>query len=295
MEKKKYLSIAILLVMLAFFQSSSGEERYFQYGDYRICYEYFPARTELKDEPALVLVHGFMGSKTNFYPLIQELRGEVPIFALDLLGFGDSSKPKGFVYSRSNLAKSLASFIENSVREPVNVVGHSMGGEVSLFLARDNPQLIKRLILIDSAAYSSSNSIPGWIIYLKPISAPLIDVFLLNRPMMKYFFNRGFLSGDIAEERFNSYVDSALKTKARVVLALARDNEGGFKKEEIQEINIPALVIWGEDDKAIPLELGRTLDQDLPHSRLVIVPDAAHLPFEEKPDVVSQEILKFLD
>jgi len=292
-EKNRVLSLAILFVMLAFFQSTFAEEGYFQYKDYQICYEYFPARTEFQDNTPLVLVHGFMGSRTNFYPLITKLRGKIPIFTLDLLGFGDSSKPKVFTYSRSNLAESLASFIENSILEPVDLLGHSMGGEISLFLARNNPHLIKKLILVDSAAYSSTNHIPGWVLSLKPVSAPVIDIFLLNRPMMKYFLKRGFLSGKIPKVRLNSYVDSALKSKARVILDLARDNEGGIKKEEIQKITTPTLIIWGEDDEAVPLEIGRKLDQDLPDSRLVIIPGTAHLPFEEKPEVVSREVLKF--
>lgn len=160
MEKKKVLSLAILLVILPLFQSAFAEEEYFQYKNYQICYEYYPARRVLKDKTPLILVHGFMGSRINFYPLIKELRGEIPIFALDLLGFGDSSKPKDFIYSRGNLAESLASFIENLMLGPVNVLGHSMGGEISLFLARNNPHLIKKLILVDSAAYASTDNIP---------------------------------------------------------------------------------------------------------------------------------------
>lgn len=295
MEKMKLLSVVVLLVILTLPQGGFAEERYYQYGDYEICYEYHPARPELKDKTPLVLIHGFMGSKANFYPLIQELNGEFPIFALDLLGFGESSKPKDFVYSRNNLADSVASFIETWIQRPVNLLGHSMGGEISLFLARDNPQLIENLILVDSAAYSSTNDIPGWVLYLKPVSAPIIDIFLLNRPTMKYFLRRGFLSGEIPEARLKSYVDSALMTKARVVLDLARDNEGGIREEEIREIKTPALIIWGEDDEAVPLAIGRRLDGDLPESRLFVVPESAHLPFEEKPEVVSREILKFLD
>lgn len=113
--------------------------------------------------------------------------------------------------------------------------------------------------------------------------------------MLKYFLNQGSLSEDISEERLNSYVNSALQTEARVILDLARDNEAGIKGEEIQEIKIPTLIIWGEDDEAVPLEIGRKLDQDLPDSRLVIIPGTGHLPFEEKTEVVSQEILEFLD
>jgi len=294
-EKMKLLSVVVLLVISTLPQGGFAEERYYRYGDYEICYEYHPARPELRDKTPLVLVHGFMGSKANFYSLIQELNGEFPIFALDLLGFGGSSKPRDFVYSRNNLADSVASFIATWIQRPVNLLGHSMGGEISLFLARDNPQLIENLILVDSVAYSSTNDIPGWVLYLKPVSAPIIDIFLLNRPTMKYFLRRGFLSGEIPKARLKSYVDSALMTKARVVLDLARDNEGGIGEEEIRAIKTPALIIWGEDDEAVPLEIGQRLDGDLPESRLVVVPGSAHLPFEEKPEIVSREILKFLD
>jgi len=89
-------------------------------------------------------------------------------------------------------------------------------------------------------------------------------------------------------------VDAALKTKASVILALARDNEGGIGKEAIQKIKVPTLIIWGEEDEAVPLEIGRRLNQDLPDSRLVVIPEAAHLPFEEKKEVVAQEVLEFL-
>ncbi len=294
MDKQKLLLLAVLVVMFVSFQAAFAKGNHFQYGDYEIYYEYYPAGTGLEDKAPLLLVHGFMGSRTNFYPLIGELEGNFPIYALDLLGFGDSSKPADFTYSRNNLAGSLASFIEINIGRPVNLLGHSMGGEISLFLARNHPQLINKLILVDSAAYSSSDNFPGWVVFLEPVSAPFIDIFLLNRPVMRNFLNRGFVSGDLSEERQKSYVDAALKTKARVILALARDNEGGIGGEEIQEIEVPTLIIWGEDDEAVPVEIGRRLNQDLPDSRLVVIPKTAHLPFEEEKEVVAGEILAFL-
>jgi len=245
MDKQKLLLLAVLVVIFVSSQSAFAEENYFHYRDYEIYYEYYPAGTEPEDRTPLVLVHGFMGSRTNFYPLIGELDGKLPIFALDLLGFGDSSKPADFTYSRGNLAGSLASFIEVNIARPVHLLGHSMGGEISLFLARNHPQLINKLILVDSVAYSSSNNFPGWVISLEPVSAPFIDIILLNRPVMRNFLKRGFLSDDLSAERQQSYVDAALKTKASVILALARDNEGGIGKEAIQKIKVPTLIIWG--------------------------------------------------
>ncbi len=104
------------------------------------------------DAPTLVLVHGFTGSKENWYPLARLLRGRYRLLIPDLPGWGESTRRAGADYGYAAQAQRLARFIETVAGDrPVVLVGHSMGGGIAALAAARFPGHVRRLALIDAA------------------------------------------------------------------------------------------------------------------------------------------------
>jgi len=104
----------------------------------------------------LLIIHGFLGSTDNFKKIVPEISEENKVYLIDNIGFGHSDKNPQLDYSKKSMAQLAADFILKMKLDKAIIMGHSMGGEIALNLALDHPDLIKKLILVDSAGYSQS-------------------------------------------------------------------------------------------------------------------------------------------
>src|SRR5688572_18613250 len=113
---------------------------------------YAERAAESPDAPTLVLVHGFTGSKENWYPLARALDGRYRLVIPDLPGWGESERLPREQYGFLAQSERLAAFIRTvSPGKPVVLVGHSMGGGIAALVAAGYPQLVSRIALLDAA------------------------------------------------------------------------------------------------------------------------------------------------
>jgi pimeloyl-ACP methyl ester carboxylesterase len=248
--------------------------------------------------PALVLIHGLGDeASTSWNQLIKQLQYDYFIFTLDLPGFGQSSKQNA-LYSPKNYAKLIHQLTQKIVKQPFHLVGHSMGGAISLQYTHDFPQDVKTLTLVDAAgilhrlAYSK---------YLAPLGIDQVfnDYGLLSDRRVTSL--AGILMGALEQRtpvdlnqmlNFAFFREKALRGNPSVIAGLALVlNDYSRVPETIQQ---PTLIIWGDKDRIAPLRTGHVLNALIPNSRLALLKDGSHIAFVEQPEAFKKLVVDHL-
>lgn len=217
--------------------------------------------------PTVVLVHGFGGDLDNWLFTIDALAESATVYALDLPGHGQSTKTPADP-SLSGLSKAVLAFMDAVGIDAAHLVGHSMGGAVSMRTALDAPARVASLALIGSAGLGreiNRGYIDGFIGAasrrdLKPVLETLFaDAGLVSRPMVDDLLKYKRLDG----------VDGALRAIAAAMFAngvQATVMDGGA--------GVPTLVVWGEQDRVIPAAHATALGSA---ARVAVIPNAGHM------------------
>jgi pimeloyl-ACP methyl ester carboxylesterase len=260
----------------------------------QIYYEYFDH--ENPDAKVIVLVHGFLSSTISFRQLLPGLTKEYKVIALDLPGFGQSEKSKSFIYKLSNYGQLIIDFLDKLNIQNVILIGHSMGGQICMHAAKKAPGRVDKLILL------------GCCSYVKRASRSLIACSYL--PMFTWGMRSWIQKKDIKQNLLSVLHDSKLVTQEMIdgyskpiseaafinsLIRLLRHREGDMSSQELREINQPVLMIWGKEDKVIPVKTGYRLKHDLPNAELIVYEKCGHLMMEEKPKEITTEIIRFIE
>lgn len=244
----------------------------------------------------IVLLHGFLSSAYSFRMLVPYLEKEFHVLSIDLPPFGYSDKTKKFHYSYKNIAATVLQLLEEVGIERFSVAGHSMGGQIALNMILQSPKTVDKVILLSSSSYYSRAKKHHILVSYLPFFPVLIKRYLAKTGVIgnlkSVVYDQTLIDSSMIEGYAQQFED------ARIFQALARllrHREGDLSVKALQSIQTPCLLIWGDHDKIVPLNIGKRLAQDLPHARLVILKETGHLVPEERPEQVYQEIRSFLD
>jgi pimeloyl-ACP methyl ester carboxylesterase len=243
--------------------------------------------------PVLVLLHGILGSRRSWAELISLLEQDFTVIAPDLLGHGDSAKPRGD-YSLGAHAGRLRDLLDALEVERVTLVGHSLGGGVAMQFVWLFPQRCERLVLVSSGGLGRDVSpilraptLPGaeWVL-------PLISQSWLLRGgelLVGQLRHVGLRSGPDLEELWRGYVSLGDAETRRAFLATIRTvvDPGGQTVSALEWLpalaRTPTLLVWGARDRLIPVAHGVAAQQAIPGSRLEVFEQAGHLPHLSDP------------
>ncbi|WP_145523821.1 alpha/beta fold hydrolase [Virgibacillus sp. SK37] len=246
------------------------------------------------EKPPVILIHGFVSSTYTFNKIIPLLEKDFSIVAIDLPGFGRSEKSTSFFYSYENYARLVIKIIDYFGMDGVCIVGHSMGGQIALNIAKLIPDKVKKLFLIASSGYlKSSNRLLVYSSYL-PFFSLYVKRAINSRSVMdslrNVFYNQSYITADHIRE-----FERPIKEKnfPKSLIRLLRHREGDLSSYELGKINTPTLLIWGEDDRVVPLRIGKRLVQDLPNAEIITFKETGHLVSEERPNEVSTLISSY--
>ncbi|WP_078379220.1 alpha/beta fold hydrolase [Sutcliffiella halmapala] len=261
-----------------------------------VFYEFYhDSNTNITTKPTLVMIHGFLSSSFSFRRLIPLLTKEYTILAIDLPPFGKSEKSKKFVYSYENLAKVVIALLKKLEIRRTVLIGHSMGGQIALNVSNQKPELVEKVVLLCSSGYLKrlppsiiySSKMPYFYLYLKYKLAkqgPLHN--LLN-----VVYDHSLIDDEMIEGYTKPFYDDQI---FHALTRMIRDREGDLATDILKKIETPSLLIWGEEDKVVPVAIGRRLNKDLPNSDLITYKKTGHLLPEEKPEHVRDNILNFV-
>lgn len=252
--------------------------------------------------PPLVFLHGTSSSLFTWNAWTEELKDQYRIIRLDIPGFGLTGPHPEDDYSLESYLRFLDSFLaELDVKECV-LVGNSLGGEIAWRYALNKPEQVKGLILIGAAGYPVDakqiplSELPFSYLWLRIPWIRDLSVKFTNPNSVRNSLE--FLYGDqekLSEETVELYFDMTHREGNRVAITKRMESfSDDAPYEQIPSIDVPTLILWGEKDRLIPVENAWRFHNDLPESRLVIYPEAGHMPMEEIPYESVEAVNDFL-
>ena len=243
--------------------------------------------------PPIVLLSGGLTSSFLWRHLIPMLSPFMRVIAPDLLGSGDSASPEGADLGLDAHARNVRSLLEHLGVERCAVAGHGRGGGVAQLVAVGAG--VEALILVDSVAFEAWPS--QTIMELREELDRVDDGFI--RSWFERLFELGMghrerLSGEDLEEYRRPFTgDEGVERFVRVARAL--DGQGLVGLEpHLEALEIPAFVLWGEDDAFLPAHLAERLGDALPMCSVALLPGCGHFLLEDAPETVVPLIFQWL-
>ncbi|MBI5366832.1 MAG: alpha/beta hydrolase [Planctomycetes bacterium] len=249
--------------------------------------------------PAVVLLHGYGGSAYDWRHQLAPLAAAgFRVLAPDLKGAGYTSRPEDGHYSAEDQADLVAEFMTAIGVPRAHLVGNSYGGGVALVAALKYAPRFERLVLINSMCYAQKYPFYIWVARA-PILGHLSLTLLPDRFMVGYVLHEAYYKKErIPQEVYDEYTWQLGYAGSRAALlrmahALVPDDMEE-RQALIRKIPQETLVLWGRHDPIIPLAHGERLRREIVRSRLLILEDCAHVPNQEKPEVVNPLLAEFL-
>jgi pimeloyl-ACP methyl ester carboxylesterase len=265
---------------------------------HRVCFR------EAGDGPLIVLIHGITGRSDQWEPAIEHLAIDHRVLAPDLLGHGESAKPRGD-YSLGAYASAVRDTMVALGHERATIVGHSLGGGIAMQFAYQFPERCERLVLVSSGGLGRevhpvlrASTLPGsewvmpWLMHARILGigeavGRLLGVLRLQAGTDVAEVARGFASLGDAEAR------SAFVHTMRAVLDPGGQRVSALDRLYLTE-TLPSLLVWGEADPIIPAAHGRAAHEAMPGSRLELLDGVGHFPQLERPYYFAQLLAEFI-
>ncbi len=256
------------------------------------------------DGETLLLIHGMAGSSDSWRSVLPQLSKKYRVIAPDLLGHGQSDKPRISDYSLGAFAVWLRDLLDELGVSQATVVGHSLGGGVAMQFVYQHPDYVKRLVLISSGGLGPDVglilrllSAPGAELVL-PVVAPKF-VLTAGNKLRSWLGAAGIQSPRGAEiwSAYSSLSDPATRQSFLRTLRSVVDYRGqavsAVSKLGLRE-QLPIMAIWGERDDIIPVDHAHAAHKVRPDVRLELLPNVGHFAQVEAPNEVVELIEDFI-
>jgi len=250
----------------------------------------------------IILLHGFGGNIYTWRHLIEPLSRDHKLILIDVKGFGKSPKPNDKNYEVRDQAELIFKFVVAHELTNLTLIGHSFGGGVALLTAlkllKERPGSLKQLVLIDTAAYKQD--LPDFVNVLRtPVLGPLVSSVLSDKQKVRMILKKAYYDDSkITEDQVTAY--AAPLQSAGATHALIRTAKSIIPadiqqiSERYKDIRVPTLILWGRQDKLVPLQIGERLNKEIVSSELVVINNCGHMPHEERPEEAINAISGFL-
>ncbi len=240
----------------------------------------------------ILLLHGFDSSVLELRRLLPLLAAENETWAVDLLGFGFTDRITGIQFSPNAIKIHLYYFWKTLIKQPVILVGASMGGAAAIDFTLTYPNVVKKLVLIDSAGVAAGSTMSR---YMFPPLDYLASEFL-RHPRI-----RALISGAAYKNKMLADVDAQLCASLHLQMPswnqalIGFTKSGGYTsfKNKLSQIQQETLILWGENDRILATNDAYEFKRMLAHSKLIWIKDSGHVPHLEQPQITARHILDF--
>ena len=217
----------------------------------------------------MILIHGLSGSSRWWVRNIRVLAEQYQLYLLDLPGFGSMGHlPQR--YTLDEIASGIVLWMEAVGIKQAHLVGHSMGGYISLWIAASYPERIQCLVLVSPAGIPHIRSLTGYML-------PLLRA--LRSFNLRFFF---------------ILISDSLRAGPRAIVRAAQDLLTKDIRDCLKDISAPTLLVWGEHDSLVPPVFGDMLSREISHAHLLILRNAGHVSMFDQPEAFNAAVLAFL-
>ena len=233
----------------------------------------------------LVILHSVDGN-LGWRLYLQQLAQHCTVYALTLPGFGLSERPP-WLETFADLTRFTLWMLDALTLQRVSLLGHFMGGWMAAEMAVSCPPLVDRLILVDAAG-------------IRPQQGEITDIFLHGQEATR---KMSFFDPQQAPE-YQELFGRKLSGEERELHAKNQENAIRYCWKPymhdavlpflLPRVQAPTLIVWGKEDRIIPLECGERYRQNLGNARLEVVDRCGHYPHLEKPEEVTRLVSGFI-
>lgn len=234
--------------------------------------------------PVVILLHGLGAVKEVWMGSFPTLSAQHHLYALDQLGFGHSDKPL-INYKIGTWVDFLYGFMQSQNIGKATLVGNSLGGWIALDFTVRHPDLVDKLVLVDSAGLAWGPGGPA--VDLNPSTLASTRALLES-----LFYDKKMVTDDFVLQVFTRHLGN--NDGYTIERTLAGFAQPQFEDDKLKSIHAPTLVVWGREDALIPVSRGARFRDGIPGAKLVVFDQCGHVPQLEKPAKFNQAVLDFL-
>ena len=249
--------------------------------------------------PAVVLIHGFASSTLVWSKVfLQFAAAGYRVIAPDLLGYGYSAKPRNGEYTIAGQAKLLTRLLDALGIARAILIGSSYGGAVAATCALDYPDRVEKLILVGTVNNNRPREFMLMRVFGSPVFGDVVSPLLIGsrrllRRRMKRVYDRHAWVMD--ERRVDArHLPLRAARTHRAIINTVRRWDAERISRDAHLITQPTLLLWGENDREIPLSDAERLHAEIPGSRLIVFLNCGHLPHEEYPEAFTNVVIDFV-
>ncbi|HEX3692316.1 MAG TPA: alpha/beta hydrolase [Solirubrobacteraceae bacterium] len=258
---------------------------------------------ELGEGPPIVFVHGLSGSWPNWLEQLPVLAAEHRVIAMDLPGFGHSPMPNETI-TISLYARILDELLQTLGVSAATLVGNSMGGFVCTELAIAFPQRVERLVLVSAAGISTyrhkrAERLEPYLRRLAPMVATYTgwtaarSDWIARRASLRNF-SLGFVTRHPSRLPAPLVAEQIRGAGKPGFMQALRANIDYPIRERLPEIACPTLIVWGDEDRVIPVSDASVFEELIPDSRKVVFEDTGHMAMLERPAAFNEMLAEFV-
>lgn len=240
---------------------------------------------DLGSGPPLLLIHGIGGDADEWAFCFESFSTSHRVIALDLLGFGRSDKPL-ISYTIEALVEVVQHFLRALKIDRVCLIGNSLGGWIAASLALKRSELVEKLILVDAAGvWGNATNFP--------VDLRVSSLKHLREVFRMLFYDKTLATEELVDTAYRQHLE---RGDGYAIESVLRNVSSGQEHLDavIGDVEVPTLIVWGEQDELIPVSTGRLMHQRIPGSSLMVIPHCGHLPALEKPAQLVDAVLQFL-
>jgi pimeloyl-ACP methyl ester carboxylesterase len=259
-----------------------------------------------KQAPALILLHGSNADLHTWEPWVQALKAKYRVIRFDQVGHGLTGPDPKDDYSRANYVAHVGAVADKLGLKQFILGGNSMGGKHALAYAIAHPERVTGLVLVDGSGGpmlkldKKKDDEDSGNIGFKIAQTPGINLLveqITPRSLIAQSLEQSVSVKSVASEAAVDRYWEMLRYPGNRRATLKRFSQpyDPLGEAEIAAVATPALILWGEEDRLIPVEAGQWLAKTLPNNRLVVYPGIGHLPQEEAVAATLGDLLPWLD
>ena len=252
--------------------------------------------------PNVVLIHGVGRFAEEWLPSIDKLAAHHRVYALDLPGHGLTDKPLSASYGLVDMAGFVKAFTESLGIGQAHIIGHSLGGGIALRLVLRFPEAVRKLVLVCPAGLGKEATL-----ILRIATVPLLGEILTRpslkgtRRLLKEFVNDpALLSEEFVEFNYRMAAQPGAQQAVLKTLRTAGNLFGQYEDtyrpivNNLGKIKQPVLIIWGRQDRVLPVAHGQAAVTRFPTASLEVIENCGHLPMLEDTHIFNELISNFL-